>query len=68
MPHPQHEWDAFFALIKAGNAKEALCWDPLTKKPQVTSTAEHSRTQQGTAAQHTTPEQSRAEHNIGFYY
>lgn len=35
MPHPQHDWSGFFALIRAGNGKQALSWDPLTKRPQV---------------------------------
>ena len=38
MPHPEHDWDAFFSLIRAGNAKELKCWDPLSKKPQVKKT------------------------------
>mmetsp|Transcript_2295 Transcript_2295/g.4115 ORF Transcript_2295/g.4115 Transcript_2295/m.4115 type:complete len:364 (-) Transcript_2295:250-1341(-) len=34
LPHPQHDWDAFFSLIRAGNAKERRCWDPRSKVPQ----------------------------------
>jgi len=34
IPHPEHDWNAFFSLIQTANAQQTRCWDPLTQKPQ----------------------------------